>query len=279
MTTTEELTRALIRTANIEVIPLKGADQAVTVLPRTTTVTITCSPKFGLERTLDHVASAREAGFQVVPHVAAREVRDVTELSALVGRLAAMEIADLYVVGGDAAEPAGEFDSAGELLQALAGLHHPFERIGVACYPEGHPSISDEALADALLSKQDLATYMVSQLCFDPSALGAWLGRVRQAGVRLPLRVGLAAPLNARKLFELSLKIGVGSSVRFLSKQHGLMNNLVIGRDYQPETLLAELGRDASFADQGIEGVHLFSFNQIERTLDWLRRQGAPVPA
>lgn len=279
MTTTEEMTRALIRTANIEVIPLKGADRAVTVLPRTTTVTITCSPKFGLERTLDHVASAREAGFQVVPHVAAREVHDVAELGALVGRLAAMEIADLYVVGGDAAEPAGEFDSAGELLEALAGLSHPFERIGVACYPEGHPSISDEALAGALLSKQDLATYMVSQLCFDPSVLGAWLGRARQAGVRLPLRVGLAAPLNARKLFELSLKIGVGSSVRFLSKQHGLMNNLVIGRDYQPETLLVELGRDAPFPDQGIEGVHLFSFNQIERTLDWQRRQGAPVPA
>ncbi|GAA1507436.1 methylenetetrahydrofolate reductase [Nocardioides humi] len=279
MTLVDEPTRALIRRANIEVIPLKGADRALTVLPRTTTVTVTCSPKFGLERTFAHVASAREAGYRVVPHVAARQVRDAAELRSIVSRMAEIGIDDLYVVGGDAPEPVGAFASAGELLQELAGMSHPFERIGVACYPEGHPKIGDDTLAEALLSKQGTATYMVSQLCFDPSALRGWLSRMREAGVTLPLRVGLAAPLNSRKLVELSLRIGVGSSVKFLSKQHGLMNNLVIGRDYEPETLLAELGREASFADQGIEGVHLFSFNQIDRTADWQRRQGEPVPA
>lgn len=279
MPSSDDAVGALIRAANIEVIPLNGAEKQVRQLPPGTTVTITCSPKFGLGRTLDHVRQARAAGYHVVPHLAARQITDAAELRSIVGQLTELGIDDVYVIGGDAPEPTGDFHSAIDLLQELDRMGHGFRRIGVACYPEGHPHISDEALRDALVAKQRYAHYLVSQLCFDPQALVTWLRATRAGGITLPLRVGLAAPMNTRKLFELSLKIGVGSSVRFLNKQNGLIGNLVFSQGYQPHSLLSEVGRQNSFADLGVEGVHLFSFNQIDQTIHWQRDFAAGISA
>jgi methylenetetrahydrofolate reductase (NADPH) len=262
----------LVRTATVEVIPLKGAAEKVAAVPVDTTVTITCSPRFGLARTLEHVAAARATGHRVVPHLAARMVADERRLRDFVRRVTDLGVDDLYVIGGDAEEPVGGFTEASQVLQALRDFDHGLKRIGVGCYPEGHPSIPDDALFDALERKQPYADYMVSQLCFDAAALVGWLRTMRDAGIQLPLRIGLAAPLQTRKLIELSLKIGVGRSVRYLSKQNGFVGNLLLGRAYEPAQLLAEVGNKGSFLNLGVEGLHLFSFNQIEATVDWQAR-------
>lgn len=243
-------------------------------MPADRPLTITCSPKFGLERTLRHVASARRAGHRVVPHLAARMVGDRQELRSFVNQVVDLGVDDLYVVGGDGDLPVGPYSDALEILRDLAEFDHGLRRLGVGCYPEGHPKIDDEVLHEALLRKQQYADYMVSQLCFDSGALAGWLGSARAGGVTLPLRVGVAAPLQTRKLIELSLRIGVGQSVRFLSKQHGIVGNLLLGRAYEPLDLVTELSREISFIDAGVEGLHLFSFNQVEPTLGWLSRAG-----
>jgi methylenetetrahydrofolate reductase (NADPH) len=282
MSTLEQYTRSvivedLVRTANIEVIPLKGAEAAVADLPETTTVTITCSPKFGLERTLDHVEAAIRSGHRVVPHLAARQVESEARLVAILDRLNAVGVADLYVIGGDADEPAGPYPDAEALLAAIVATGRRPEHVGVGCYPEGHPKIDDKSLLAALQRKQQYADYMVSQLCFDPETLVAWLRRVRSIGVNLPLRIGLAAPLRTTKLIELSLRIGVGTSVRFLSKQHGMVGNLMFGRAYKPEALLDEIGDELADPELGVEGLHLFSFNQVAATAEWQRRIADPA--
>jgi methylenetetrahydrofolate reductase (NADPH) len=264
--------KPLVRSANVEIIPLKGADEKATALPVTTNVTITCSPKFGLDRTLEHVEAARRRGHKVVPHLAARMVASEAELRRFVTRLGDMGVDDLYVIGGDGADPLGPYAEAFDILEALQGMDHNFSRLGVGCYPEGHPHIEDDALVDALVRKQKFAAYMVSQLCFDSTALLSWLRTARAAGITLPIRLGLAAPMQARKLVELSLKIGVGSSVKFLTKQHGIVGNLLLGRSYAPEELLVDLVAEPDFGDLNIEGVHLFSFNQIEATTTWLEK-------
>jgi methylenetetrahydrofolate reductase (NADPH) len=266
---------SLVSSANIEVIPLKGADEKLGVLPAGAGVTITCSPKFGLGRTLQHVEGAAQAGFRVVPHLAARQVADKAELRAFVRRVEAAGVIDLYVIGGDADEPAGRYTSAFDLLRDLAEIDHSLQRIGVACYPEGHPKIPGEVLSAALREKQQYADYMVSQLCFDVGALTGWLGHARAAGITLPLRIGLAAPLSTRKLAELSLKIGVGTSVRFLTKQHGLVGNLLLGSSYRPESLLSGIDPEILFDPANVEGLHLFSFNQVDATANWQRQMAA----
>jgi len=266
-TTVEQLVTA----ANIEVIPLRGADEKALAIPAASTITITCSPKFGLDRTVEHVIRARESGHRVVPHLAARMVEDEAQLQRFLHTLSSVGVDDLYVIGGDGADPVGKYRDALDILEAIQGLDHDLQRIGVGCYPEGHPNIPDAALIDALQRKQLYADYMVSQLCFDAATFTGWLRTMREAGISLPVRIGVAAPLQTRKLIELSLKIGVGSSVKFLTKQHGFVGNLLLGRSYTPETLIAQIADDTGFDELAVEGLHLFSFNQIDATVEWQR--------
>jgi methylenetetrahydrofolate reductase (NADPH) len=267
--------RSLVRNAKIEIIPVKGYEAKLAGVPADTTVTITCSPKFGLERTLAATEFAAAAGYTVVPHLAARQVADETELKEFIRRLGAAGVRHLYVIGGDAAEPAGKFTSSAELLDSLGGIDHGLTSIGVACYPEGHPAIPDDVLAEALRIKQPVADYMVSQLCFDVKTLVRWLHATREAGITLPLHIGLAAPMQTRRLAELSLRIGVGSSLRYLGKQHGLIGNLLRGKAYRPEQLLVDLGADLTSPEMNVERLHMFSFNQVAPTAEWQQRVAA----
>ncbi|WP_433559346.1 methylenetetrahydrofolate reductase [Pseudonocardia xinjiangensis] len=267
-----DLVGALIGSASLEVIPLKGAESKVRSAPPGTTVTITCSPKFGLDRTLEHVATAIASGYRVVPHLAARMIEDEQALRRFVSRAVDLGVDDLYVIGGDADESLGRFGAAEQVLHALQDFDHGLRRIGVGCYPEGHPKISDSTLLEALLAKQVHADYMVSQLCFDSAALVRWLDEVRGRGVRLPLRIGLAAPIKTAKLVELSVKIGVGQSLRYLTKQHGMVGGLLLGRSYAPEKLLLDMGERLGSPDLAVEGLHVFTFNQVDVTVAWQRR-------
>ncbi|MHB1928626.1 MAG: methylenetetrahydrofolate reductase [Acidimicrobiales bacterium] len=269
-------TGALVRDADLEVIPLKALLGQLPVIPTGTRVAITCSPKFGLERTLEHARAVTEAGYRCVPHVAARQVHDETELRAIVDRLRDLGVADLYVIGGDVQEPAGDFGGSAELLEALSGLDHGFERVGVACYPEGHPTIPDQVLWSDLLRKQPMARYMVSQVCFEASTILSWLGAARQRGVTLPLRISVAGPLRITKLLELSVRMGVGPSLAYLRKQHGLVGTVLRGGAYRPEELVEEVVREGGGEDLGIEGLHISTFNQLDAAVSWQQRMGAP---
>ncbi|MEV6258796.1 methylenetetrahydrofolate reductase [Nocardia sp. NPDC051911] len=264
----------LANTAAVEVIPMRSAPEKLALLRAHTTVTVTCSPKLGLDATLDLSHTAVAAGHRVVPHLAARQISSEKELADIVDQLTAMGVRDVFVIGGDAATPSGEFGSSAELLEAIARGEHAFDSVGVGCYPEGHSTISDDILLADLLHKQRYATYMVSQLCFSAPALITWLQQIRTDGVSLPLRLGLAAPLKTHKLVEISLKVGVGSSLRFLTKQKGFVGNLLVGSTYRPELLLEEMSESLSSTTLGIEGLHLFSFNQVAEAVAWQRRVG-----
>ncbi len=93
------------------------------LVPTSTTVTITCSSKLGVERTIEHTARAAKDGYQVVPHLAAGQVTGKAELAEFVRRLDELGVTNLYVIGGDAS-PAGPYGSAADLLDDLQTLEH-----------------------------------------------------------------------------------------------------------------------------------------------------------
>ena len=264
--------RALVRAADLEVIPLPSLEAKLALVRPGTTITITSSVKLGLESTLRSTEAVVRSGHRAVPHLPARQVRDHDELVGFVDRLALLGITDLFVIGGDAAEPAGPFASALDLLEELAQIPHPFECIGVACYPEGHPAIPDDVLLDALLRKQVHATYMCSQLCFNADVITAWVHAARATGVGLPLHLSVAGPLHTLKLVELSIKIGVGASLKYLTNQRGLVGNLIRGGSYRPEELLHDLAPCLASSELGIVKLHVSTFNQLAATVEWQRR-------
>src|ERR1700690_2312989 len=139
-----------------ELIPLKSVDPQLAFLPAGATVSVTASPAKGIEATVELSARLADRGFSAVPHLSARMIRDRAHLRTLLASLAAAGIRQVFVVGGDSAEP-GEFPDGLSLLRALAELGHPFTEVGIPGYPEGHPTIPDDRLLAGLAEKQPFA--------------------------------------------------------------------------------------------------------------------------
>jgi methylenetetrahydrofolate reductase (NADPH) len=267
------LAEPLLHRARYEVLPTKGAEQAVhDWVPRDVTVTVTASPSKGLDPTIDLVERLIAAGYHVVPHVSARLVRDRAHLDDLVARLVVAGVDDVFVPAGDADPPAGDFSSALDLLERLAEMGNPFDRVGITGYPESHPRIEDDVTVQAMWDKRRHATYIVSNLCFDPATIRRWVARIRRRGVTLPLLIGMAGPVERTKLMAMAAKIGVADSARFVSGHSSAFVRLSAPGAYQPERLLSRLGPTLADPASLIEGLHIFTFNQVERTEAWRQR-------
>jgi methylenetetrahydrofolate reductase (NADPH) len=261
--------RSCVEQFYLEVFPVDGIEDQLLGLSDGAYIGITCSPRRGLDETLDLVDRLHGHDFHLVPHIAARQVHDSAHLRDIVQRLNGQGVRALFIPGGDIARPVGEFSSSLLLLRELATIGHQFEHIGVAAYPEGHPAISNEILLEALRSKQELATYMVTQMCFDPAVLLGWLKAMRSRGITLPAWLGLPGVMNRMKLLQTSLRIGVGESARFARKQSSLAGRLLRSANYSPDDLVAGLAPGMEDADLGIHGFYLFSFNQVKATVAW----------
>ena len=179
----------ILEHATFELLPLKSVAGQIAALPPGARVSVTASPGKGLEATIDLAVALEAAGFQAVPHLSARMVRDRAHLRSLLARMADGGIDRAFVVGGDATDP-GDFPDGLSLLRALADVGAPLASIGIPCYPDGHAFISDEQLLAALRDKAPFADYMTTQLCFDPRAIEAWIRARRAEGLPLPVVLG-----------------------------------------------------------------------------------------
>jgi methylenetetrahydrofolate reductase (NADPH) len=253
-------------------MPIDGVEQAVVAhVPRDLTVTVTSSPTRGINATMALAERLMADGYRVVPHLAARLVSDRARLREALARLGDLGVRDVFVVAGDIHQPAGEFEGAASLLVAMADLGHDFDEIGITGYPESHAFISDETTIQAMFDKAPLATYIVSQICFDPEVIGTWIRRVRDRGVGLPIHLGVPGPVAATRLLRLSGRIGLGESARFLRRHGSWLGRLVLPRAYRPESLLERLAPDLARPDNRVAGLHLFTFNEVERAERWRR--------
>jgi methylenetetrahydrofolate reductase (NADPH) len=260
----------LLRRPRYEVLPLDGIEEQV--LEHLTTevkVTVTASPRKGLEATLDLSERLARAGYATVPHLSARLIRDRAHLEETVARLRAAGVRELFVPAGDAPEP-GEFAGAAELLAAMGPLRDEFDDIGITGYPESHHLISDEETIQAMFAKAPMATCIISQICFDPDVIAAWIAEVRRRGTHLPIWIGLPGSVDHAKLVRISMKIGLGESTRFLRHHRNWMSRLMT-RQFKPDPLLRGLAPLVADRDAGIAGFHLYTFNEVARTERWRR--------
>jgi methylenetetrahydrofolate reductase (NADPH) len=262
----------LLHAARYEVLPTgNAADAVLQWVPRDVTVTVTASPVRGLEPTVELAELLSAQGYHVVPHLSARLVRDDGHLADLVARLTAAGVDDVFVPAGDADPPAGRYTSALALLERLTELGGPFSRVGITGYPESHPKIDDDVTIQAMWDKRQHATYIVSNLCFDPATLRQWIARIRRRGVTLPLLVGLAGPVDRAKLVQMATKIGAAESARFLAGHASWFVRLGTPGGYQPERLLDRVGAVLAAPESVVQGLHMFTFNQLRRTEQWRR--------
>ncbi|MCQ6272914.1 methylenetetrahydrofolate reductase [Pseudarthrobacter sp. R1] len=245
----------------IEIIPSQGiVEQVKALVPTTTTLSVTCLPHHGIERTMRTAVELSDAGYKVIPHLAARSIRSRAELTEIVRGCDAAGIREVFVIGGDRKQPAGIYDSALPVLEDIAQYSSGIMRAGVAGYPEGHPLVSPLEVLDGLLAKQHLASHVVTQMCFSAGKIHDYAALLRREGVHLPVWAGVAGSVPRTKLVALSTQIGVGSSLKFLSRKGPLARKLLSGDRYSPDSLITGLeSRPGSIA-----GIHLYSFNSLD---------------
>lgn len=260
---------SLLRRARYEVLPAAGiADKLLAAVPTDVQITVTASPTKGLQQTVATAEQLAAHGYDVVPHLAARMVSGRGELTELIARLRAAGISSVFVPGGDA-QAVGDYPDALALLADLTELGSPFEQVGVAGYPESHPTIHDDLTVQSMWDKRRHATHVVSNLTFDPAVLKDWLHRIRLRGITMPLLVGLPGPVDRAKLLGMATKIGVGESTRFLAKQSGLMTRLIAPGGFTGERFLERVAPTLADPEALVAGLHVYTFNQVAETEAW----------
>jgi methylenetetrahydrofolate reductase (NADH) len=241
-----------------EILPVGAGEEQAAELPERVRLTVTCSPRHGPDRTVEVGTRLRTLGHEVTVHLSARMVRDRTHLDGLLGTMAEAGIDDAFVIGGDPPEPIGQYASAVELLPVMHEHPNRPRTLGIAGYPEGHPLIDPATLATALAEKSRLADYVTTQLCFDPDAILRFAEQVE-----LPVIAGLPGIVDRRRLLEVSVKVGVGPSLRYLRKQRGLR------RLFRLSAAADSLYDALAPHSDAIESFHFYTFNRLLDTWAW----------
>jgi methylenetetrahydrofolate reductase (NADPH) len=182
----------------------------------------------------------------------------------------------VFLVAGDAPEPVGKYDSVVAFLKDFLGHDHGLRRIGVTAYPDGHSLIPKDVVHEALHAKQALLAeagiggFASTQMHFDTKNWIQWARTERASGFTLPLHIGAPGAVDRMKLISLSTKLDIGSSVRFLKKNSGAIGRLLRPGGYDPNKFLAPLAKVSD--ELNLEGVHLFTFNNVDATAEWQQK-------
>ena len=237
-----------------------------------TTVNVTFLPGTDPSDTIAVAERLHNDGMRPVPHLAARSLRDAGQLDELLTAFTTRcGVEEVLCIGGGVDNPVGDFSATIEVLESGLIQKHGIRHIGVAGHPEGSPDISDDEVATALSAKNDLAArdglelYIETQFCFEADIVLDWERRVREAGNRLPIRIGIPGPATIKTLFRFAQISGIGPSMRFVAKQAKNVAKLMTVQS--PHLLIAGLAEGMA-ADEGclIRHFHYYPFGGFART-------------
>ncbi len=267
--------KTLVANMRYELIPMKSIEQGILDLPTGAPVSVTCSPVKGIAATQEISARLIDAGHEVVPHFAARLVESREHVTKLASWVREMGIKEVFLIAGDAENPAGPYKDGVELLRDFLDSNSGVDRIGFGSYPDGHAFISREDLSVALHNKQKMLEQAgvqgiaSTQMCFDIALIRSWLQQERKNGFTMPIQLGVPGVVDRTRLMSLGARVGVGASMRYLSKNKTSIIKMLAPGGYDPTELVAGLAKDAHSLN--IVGLHSFTFNSVADTAAWQR--------
>ncbi|HSD52864.1 MAG TPA: methylenetetrahydrofolate reductase [Burkholderiales bacterium] len=265
----------LARSASIETAArnLAEIDAYASLVPAGTDVYATWLPRMPYHHLVSVSRRLRQVGMNPVPHITPRQLASREAAEDFLGRLRDEALVTrVLLVAGDAEAPVGPYESSAAFLETGLLESHGIRSVGIAGYPEGHPRISEAALATALERKIESAAdrgidlFVVSQFCFDGQAILDWLARLRARGVTAPVRVGVAGPATVRALLNYAVRCGIGNSIRALRTQAISLPRLLA--EHGPDRVVRRLAEGG--AGLGIAGLHCFPFGGFARGGRWL---------
>ena len=241
-----------------------------------TNVSITFLPGDNYRHNVETAAALRRAGFNPVPHIAAREMPSREALNdVLVRSRREADVRRIVLIAGDVIAAKGPFKSSYDV--AASGLieAHGITSVSVAGYPEGHPYLEGAHPFEALAAWRDwgrrsgVHVDIVTQFCFESGPILGWIGELQTRGIDLPVTIGLAGPATLATLTKFGLRCGIGNSMRALRGQIGRFGRLLT--DNGPDEVVRGLLAAPQAATAPIAGFHLFPFGGLRKAAQWLR--------
>ena len=242
----------------------------------------------------DMVATAKrlsENGYPVMPHFPARIIKDAATLENWIAMYKGEAGVDqALLLAGGVTTPHGDFHSSMQLLESGAFDRAGFKRLHVAGHPEGNKDIEPNggtAMVDeALRWKQkfsettDAEMALATQFAFEAGPIIEWANSLKDAGITIPIHIGIAGPAKLQTMIKFAIACGVGPSLKVLQKRAKDVTKLLL--PFEPTTVLTELAaHKAANPDSNIEKVHFFPLGGIKTNANWAIQHGgsSTVPA
>ena len=239
-------------------------------------VTVTFLPGDNFRSNVETAVGLRRAGFNPVPHIAAREIPSCEVLNDFVARLRSeADVRRVLLIAGDVAGAKGPFKSSRDVAATGLLQAHGITHVSVAGHPEGHPFLDEAATFRGFEAWRDwsrqtnIRVDIVTQFCFEAAPILQFLGQLEARNVELPVIVGLAGPATLATLTKFALRCGIGNSMRALRGQIGRYGRLLA--DNGPDDVMRALETAPREMTALVSGFHIFPFGGLRKARNWLR--------
>lgn len=236
----------------------------------------------GSTRELTHDLVVRiktTTSLDAVPHLTC-VCHSEADIAAILERYAQAGVSNILALGGDPPKNLAGYDRSKDAFQHAADLvafikkfndsgAHPDKRgfgIGVAGFPEGHPSTPNRVLEmDYLKAKVDAgADYICTQLFFDNHDFYDFRERCHLAGINIPIIAGIMPITSAsgmRRMAELAAGARYPAKLLRAIQRCGGDEAAVqkVGIHYATEQC-------HDLLDHGVDGIHFYTLNKSHAT-------------
>ena len=277
---------AFLQGYSIEVMPrtAEKVEDFRALLPKGTRVYIAHIDGTEITDMVATAARLAKDGFEVMPHFPARSIKDRATLQDWIARYQGeANVTSGLILAGGIPQAHGEFESSMQLLETGLFDKAGFKRLHVAGHPEGNrdidPKGGDAGVMEALGWKQafaartDAQMALATQFCFEAKPVIAWADHLREAGIDIPVHIGIAGPAKLQTLIKFAIACGVGPSLSVLQKRAKDVSKLLL--PFEPDAILSELAaHKAANPDFNIESVHFFPLGGIKTNAQWAIKHG-----
>lgn len=202
------------------------------------------------------------------------------DIASILERYAKAGVSNILALGGDPPKNLANYDRAQDAFQHAADLvafikkfndsgAHPDKRgfgIGVAGFPEGHPTTPNRVLEmEHLKAKVDAgADYICTQLFFDNHDFFDFRERCQLAGIKIPIIAGIMPITSAsgmRRMAELAAGARYPAKLLRAIQRCGNDEDAVqkVGIHYATEQC-------HDLLDHGVDGIHFYTLNKSHAT-------------
>jgi methylenetetrahydrofolate reductase (NADPH) len=234
-----------------------------------------------IEEMVETAKKINDQGFCAMPHFPARIIKDKNVLEDWISRYKSeANVSNALLIAGGANKPYGQYDSSIQLIESELFDKADFNNLHIAGHPEGSMDIDpdgsttnvDQALSwkNEFSKRTDANMAITTQFSFDASSVISWANNIKEAGIDIPVHIGIAGPAKLQTLLRYSIECGVGASIKIIQKRAKDLTKLLL--PYKPTNIITELATyKADNPSFNIEKVHFFPLGGIKQVSDFVK--------